>query len=836
MKKAFIEQFLLGFLLILGTLTFVATSVDEYNNRNKIFDLKKIALQTGKAMAHSYEQNMDMCYSKTIAENILRQSALGQDLLTRKANGEIDFEYDFYDLEPQNDDGTIGDNQPDQVKVRINGYTYETFWYKFFEKESFTFNAISKDFTVDTPKTVTIRYGNRPNAAFENIFGTYQLDDQNCITNVEMHMANSKEWDKWEEVDSDGVRIPIADGIESPPTFVFAIANGNKKFDNPTDNAPIELLEPHCFNAKKYPKFKINDKTVQGTVGNAYTGNAFFEHVQLNPDGHNHFHIIPKSIYDKYINYKNNIYTSSGNEKDKYEAFKQYCDELNNDADPSNDIDYRNDPDDEYHYALEDLDANQSDMDFTDMLLDSTRLVKINDKDQYSVDSDRKIIFDSGYCEGEEQNIPPELNLTGCPVTIDEDTIATINWVARDSDGTIETKEAATNNGSATVNDNGTITYTPDLNFYGEDLITVVVKDNEDAIAMKECKVTITEVNDAPKITGVPNTIAEVNELYEFIPEAEDVDGDSLDGRFTIENKPDWLTFDPLDGRLSGTPTSSDVGLYENIVISVSDGRGGESSLPAFTIEVTGNGGPILVTPIPDQTIQEGKIFSYNVSPHFNDPDGDPLTYTIKAQLNGTDINWLTISADGQITSIEIPKGFVGSVITVTVTASDGNSEASDTFNITITNASDLQIFFHTFDKDTQGWFGRAYWQEYDNDGKLKITSNKTGKNRNARFVFNFGPEFANKDVLIEFDMYYSGGWESQAGASNQDFFRVKLNGTQVVNDSYGNGLNGTYGPEFYTLSQGKTDGDGMIEVRFIINVSDLAEFIFIDNVRVSLQ
>lgn len=831
MKKAYIEQFLLGFLLVFATLTFVATSADEYSTRNKLYDLKNIAMQTGKAMAKSYEQNMDMCYSKTIAENILRQSALGSQLLELKANGGITFDYDFYDHT-----GTGGnpDGQPDQVQVSINGYSYETFWYKFFDKDNFTFNAISENFNVDTPKTVTIRYGDRPSASYQNIFGTYQLDSNNCITNVKMHMANSKDWDKWEEEDSDGLRIPIADGIESPPTYVFAIADGNRKYNNPSDNAPIELSGNHCFESSSYPELTINNITNQATVGNASTGNPFFQHKELNPDKHEHFHIIPSSIFDDYIYFKNHIYSSSGNEKDKYEAFKNYADSLNADGDPANDIDYINDPNDEYKYALEDLDANQSDMDFTDMLLDSERLVIPNETDEYTVDSDQKIVFNDGYCEGDIENIPPTLTIEGCPLQTLEDTpTSLIRWIAADSDGTITSKEASTNNGSATINENGTITYTPDLNFYGEDTITIVVKDDEDAVAKKECHVTITEVNDAPTISGSPLTSVEIGNSYIFTPSAEDVDGDVL--TFNIENKPPWLMFNSSTGQLSGTPSISDGGIYSNIIIKVNDGRGGKAQLPTFSIEVTGgNNAPIIESPIPDQTVQEKNTYSYNVSSHFSDPDGDPLTYTINALLNGNPIGGFTIGNDGQISSITIPIGYVGSILTITVTASDGTQSVSDTFNVTITNHSDVQIFYHTFERDTQGWGGYSSWEKHDNDGKLKITANQTFKNRNVRYTFNFGAEYANKNVNVEFDFYHSGGWESSG--SNEDKFIVKLNGNKKADDRYGNGSNGTYGPIPYNITAGKTDSDGMIEVRLIINVTDTNETAYIDNVRVSLQ
>jgi hypothetical protein len=90
--------------------------------------------------------------------------------------------------------------------------------------------------------------------------------------------------------------------------------------------------------------------------------------------------------------------------------------------------------------------------------------------------------------------------------------------------------------------------------------------------------------NSAPVIGGTPaGSITEGN-FYEFMPSAEDADGDSL--RFTIVNQPSWADFDPTMGTLYGTPTAADVGLYSDIMIAVTDGQE-IAELGAFTIEVT---------------------------------------------------------------------------------------------------------------------------------------------------------------------------------------------------------------------------------------------------------
>jgi hypothetical protein len=90
--------------------------------------------------------------------------------------------------------------------------------------------------------------------------------------------------------------------------------------------------------------------------------------------------------------------------------------------------------------------------------------------------------------------------------------------------------------------------------------------------------------NSAPTIEGSPRTAVTVSSTYEFQPMASDADGDAVS--FTIVNKPAWAAFDAATGRLSGNPgAATDVGIYANIRLTVSDGKA-SSTLPAFSITV----------------------------------------------------------------------------------------------------------------------------------------------------------------------------------------------------------------------------------------------------------
>lgn len=87
----------------------------------------------------------------------------------------------------------------------------------------------------------------------------------------------------------------------------------------------------------------------------------------------------------------------------------------------------------------------------------------------------------------------------------------------------------------------------------------------------------------APAISGTPVTLTWEGQNYVFSPRATDADGDSLS--FEVINLPSWATLDAATGRLSGTPSPVDVGVYRSIRIGVSDGMH-EVWLPGFEIRV----------------------------------------------------------------------------------------------------------------------------------------------------------------------------------------------------------------------------------------------------------
>jgi len=89
---------------------------------------------------------------------------------------------------------------------------------------------------------------------------------------------------------------------------------------------------------------------------------------------------------------------------------------------------------------------------------------------------------------------------------------------------------------------------------------------------------------ESPRISGTPRESVQVDETFHFKPRASDPSQRSL--RFSIENRPGWARFDPTSGRLAGTPRPADIGTYDGIRISVSNGVS-SASLDGFSVTVS---------------------------------------------------------------------------------------------------------------------------------------------------------------------------------------------------------------------------------------------------------
>ena len=190
--------------------------------------------------------------------------------------------------------------------------------------------------------------------------------------------------------------------------------------------------------------------------------------------------------------------------------------------------------------------------------------------------------------------------------------------------------------------------------------------------------------NSAPWISGAPAGTAREKELYTFLPQAGDADGDTL--TFSVTNKPSWATFTTNSGLLSGIPPAGSAGTYSNIVISVSDGQS-TRSLPAFGIVVaTAANSPPVIYGVPPTSVQAGNRYEFR--PNASDPDGQIPTFAIQNLPRWASFD----TASGTLAGT--PSNSDAAVYSnIVISASDGVATSSlSPFSITVVATNSLPI------------------------------------------------------------------------------------------------------------------------------------------------
>lgn len=127
MKKAFVDQILLGLFLFATLIVIGATVSDNMEARDKYYQLKQITdnavLTLGK-----YYINVD---DNTIAAENVYNSMLDQTKLGNEVKNKITYAWDFI-------------NEPNSVTATIANYEQPTFWFKLLDLASFNLNVESK--------------------------------------------------------------------------------------------------------------------------------------------------------------------------------------------------------------------------------------------------------------------------------------------------------------------------------------------------------------------------------------------------------------------------------------------------------------------------------------------------------------------------------------------------------------------------------------------------------------------------------------------------------------------------------------------------------------------
>jgi len=127
-----------------------------------------------------------------------------------------------------------------------------------------------------------------------------------------------------------------------------------------------------------------------------------------------------------------------------------------------------------------------------------------------------------------------------------------------------------------------TFTPTPNLSGTNAGAIRMQLNDGNNGTDDDTIQFNIGAGNDAPTITGTPVSNAVEGVAYSFTLSSSDIDT-AATLSYQIANNPSWMFIS--GSAVVGTPGSSDVGITNNIVVSVTDGTN-STSLPAFSVTV----------------------------------------------------------------------------------------------------------------------------------------------------------------------------------------------------------------------------------------------------------
>jgi len=212
--------------------------------------------------------------------------------------------------------------------------------------------------------------------------------------------------------------------------------------------------------------------------------------------------------------------------------------------------------------------------------------------------------------------------------------------------------------------------------------ITVRASDGTLSATLAPFQIVVTAATpDMPDINGTPTATVVAGQAYSFQPTATDPAGKAL--TFSITHPPVWATFSSATGKLSGTPSTTQVGSYSAIVISVDNGTE-MTSLPAFAIQVTAAPTPdspsISGTPVATDTAG----MAYAFTPTAHDPAGKTLTFAIVNRPV-----WATFNAATGMLSGTPSTAQAGNYPGIVISATTGTASASlPAFSILVAQAS----------------------------------------------------------------------------------------------------------------------------------------------------
>ncbi|EPE9539021.1 tandem-95 repeat protein, partial [Vibrio parahaemolyticus] len=293
--------------------------------------------------------------------------------------------------------------------------------------------------------------------------------------------------------------------------------------------------------------------------------------------------------------------------------------------------------------------------------------------------------------------VAPVVDIEADSADVVEDTPTIINVLGND---TFESTDKVVSldadngpkNGTVIVNNDGTVTYTPDDNYVGEDTFTYIVTSG----GMSESttvEVNVTPVNDAPVAKDdIATTQEDTAVTIDVLPNDTDVDGDKLSIQSATVPEAQGKV-EIVDGKLVFTPAENFNGDAE-ITYTVTDGSLTDQATVKVTVNAV-NDTPEVESNIADQTLAEDFTpYSIDLNNAFSDVDGE-LTFSVSGNSN------IQVAIVNGIATFTPTADWSGSEA-LTFTATDPSGESvSQTVNFTVASVADIVADKATVVEDT---------------------------------------------------------------------------------------------------------------------------------------
>ncbi len=275
--------------------------------------------------------------------------------------------------------------------------------------------------------------------------------------------------------------------------------------------------------------------------------------------------------------------------------------------------------------------------------------------------------------------------------TVEEDsTDNVIDVTANDFDldgDTLTVTSAIAQNGTATPS-GGTVVYTPNADFNGQDTITYTIADGNGGSDTAFVTVTVNSVNDPPVANDDTANVEEdsTNNSINVTANDTDVDGDTLTVTSATAGNG---TVTPSGGNVLYTPDENYFG-QDTIDYTISDGNGGTDSATVSVTVASVEDPPQAVNDAPPAIDEGGTINgTFNVL----DNDDNPETTPMSAVLVSSPSNAGSFSLNGDGTFVYAHDGGETTSDSFTYQANNGQLSNTATVSITINPVNDAPTF-----------------------------------------------------------------------------------------------------------------------------------------------